>query len=176
MLKTPSFVNRNVVTSATLWCCGDAVAQHIERRKRKLSPKINSVYRSIGTLAFGAMIVAPLGQKWYHFMDTTLSTVWKLNKPSVISCKIVLESLIWNPALTATYFLWMGIVNQHSPRQIGATFRTTYIPTVFVETTYWPLFDLINFTIVPVHHQLLFVNAVSLLDTAFVSWKYSLSE
>lgn len=48
--------------------------------------------------------------------------------------------------------------------------QVDFLPTYAAELAVWPLFQAVNFSQVPVRHQLLAVNTFSLLDAAFISW------
>lgn len=45
-----------------------------------------------------------------------------------------------------------------------------FAPTYAAELAVWPAVQTLNFSLVPVRHQLLVVNSFSLLDAAFISW------
>lgn len=48
--------------------------------------------------------------------------------------------------------------------------QVDFAPTYAAELAVWPVVQTINFSKVPVRHQLLVVNTFSLLDAAFISW------
>lgn len=48
--------------------------------------------------------------------------------------------------------------------------QVDFIPTYTAELAFWPAVQTLNFSKVPVRHQLLVVNTFSLLDAAFISW------
>jgi protein Mpv17 len=48
--------------------------------------------------------------------------------------------------------------------------QVDFWPTYAAELAVWPVVQAVNFSKVPVRHQLLVVNTFSLLDAAFISW------
>ena len=45
-----------------------------------------------------------------------------------------------------------------------------FVPTYIAEMCFWPALQTVNFTRVPVAHQLLAVNCLTLVDASFLSW------
>lgn len=48
--------------------------------------------------------------------------------------------------------------------------QVDFLSTYSAELVFWPAVQTLNFSKVPVRHQLLVVNTFSLLDAAFISW------
>ena len=44
------------------------------------------------------------------------------------------------------------------------------MPTYIAEMCFWPVVQTVNFTRIPVAHQLLVVNCLTLVDASFLSW------
>lgn len=53
---------------------------------------------------------------------------------------------------------------------VHAQVKQDFIATYLAELVIWPGFQTYNFVKVPVQHQLLAVNCVSLIDATFLSW------
>ncbi len=70
----------------------------------------------------------------------------------------------------AGFFGLMGLAGGESQAVIAQRFRDKFWPTLLAESVAWPLVQGINFWRVPVQHQLLVVNVVSLADCTFLSW------
>jgi hypothetical protein len=64
----------------------------------------------------------------------------------------------------------MGLAAGEPRAVIAARFRDKYWPTLLAESVAWPVVQGVNFWKVPVQHQLLVVNVVSLADCTFLSW------
>jgi hypothetical protein len=68
------------------------------------------------------------------------------------------------------FFGLLGIAAGETSAVIGERFRDKFWPTLMAESVAWPAVQGLNFWKVPVQHQLLVVNVVSLADCTFLSW------
>jgi protein Mpv17 len=48
--------------------------------------------------------------------------------------------------------------------------KTDFVSTLALEVSVWPFVQSVNFWKVPVKHQLLVVNSMTVVDAAFMSW------
>jgi hypothetical protein len=70
----------------------------------------------------------------------------------------------------AGFFGLMGLAAGETSAVISERFRDKFWPTLLAESVAWPAVQGVNFWKVPVQHQLLVVNVVSLADCTFLSW------
>lgn len=48
--------------------------------------------------------------------------------------------------------------------------RVDFVPTLAAEVSLWPIVQSVNFSLVPLQHQLLVINLFTIIDAAFMSW------
>lgn len=48
--------------------------------------------------------------------------------------------------------------------------RVDFVPTLAAEVSLWPIVQSVNFSVVPLQHQLLVINLFTIIDAAFMSW------
>lgn len=48
--------------------------------------------------------------------------------------------------------------------------RVDFLPTLTAEVSIWPIVQSVNFSVVPLKHQLLVINVFTIMDAAFMSW------
>ena len=120
--------------------------------------------------AYGFAVVGPLGHWWYEKLDTMCTRRWAQGTARLIGAKIVLDTVVFNPVHVSSWFGLMGLLSGDSMRTIADQFRDKFWPTLVAESVVWPAVQWINFWRVPVKHQLLVVNIVSLADCTALSW------
>lgn len=142
--------------SAVLWGVGDAMVQ------RKTQVRKFKWRRTARHAVFGGLFVSPLGETWYRAIDRHVSRKFPCGTPSFVLYKILLDTCLWNPIFTTGYMCFTS-------DKLTETLSSKYVNTLLFECAYWPPFDYVNFKFVPVPHQTLFMNSVSLLDTLYLS-------
>eukprot|EP00850_Spirogloea_muscicola_P021662 SM000257S08646 [mRNA] locus=s257:8966:10622:- [translate_table: standard] len=138
-----------------------------EDEKRRLD-----VVRVFKTSLFGAGFVGPAGHLWYEGLDAFVRCRLALRPGSArfVAAKLVADTAFFGPLHLLAFFTYMGLADGHSLRQVKEDVARDFLPAFMTEGAVWPFVQAANFRFVPVEHQLLFVNCVCLLDSAFLSW------
>jgi hypothetical protein len=55
-------------------------------------------------------------------------------------------------------------------QELPGVLKSQFLPMVVAEATIWTPVQYLNFTLLPVQHQQMFVNVVSILEAAVMSW------
>lgn len=156
--------NKHNISSAAMWGLGDYISQKTFRQKHKNYFIKHDWNRTANHVAFGGLFVGPLGSVWYKALDNHVSRTFKDKTALFVAYKVLLDTLICGPCLTAGY-----MVATTKKNRLVETFKEKYVATVLFESAYWPLFDIINFKFISVNRQLVFMNTISLLDTCLLS-------
>ncbi|KAG2488896.1 hypothetical protein HYH03_012526 [Edaphochlamys debaryana] len=157
-----------MTTSCLLWATGDALAQRLVER-RKLHEM--DARRVAATAVFGACFMGPVGHFWYSGLDATVARFLTPGTAAFIGTKILADTLIMGPAYVILFYAWgCAAIDGSGVEGFKKKITQDFIPTYTAELAIWPLFQALNFSRVPVEHQLLAVNAMTLLDAAFLSW------
>ncbi|CAI5976061.1 unnamed protein product [Closterium sp. NIES-65] len=130
-------------------------------------------YRRVVTTAlFGAGFVGPLGHYWYEGLEGFVRNRLGLRPSTMrfVAAKLFLDTFAFGPVHLAAFFTYTGLVAGHSLHQIRTDLARDFLPGFLTEATVWPVIQTVNFKLVPVQHQLLFVNFFCLLDSAWLSW------
>lgn len=87
--------------------------------------------------------------------------------------RVVVDQLAFSPCACAFYYIVMGVFDGiTSWRQIKETrLIPNWGPTFATNLAVWPLFQVVNFSVVPVQYRLLAVNVVSVGWNAFISYR-----
>lgn len=92
------------------------------------------------------------------------------NSVKLVGTKVALDGLLFGPFDLLVFFTFMGFSTGKSATQVKEDLKRDFLPALILEGSAWPLMQVVNFRFIPVTHQLLFVNAFCLLDSAFLSW------
>ncbi|CAG9333392.1 unnamed protein product [Blepharisma stoltei] len=146
---------------------GDAVSQYIESRLQSKSFLQNFDHKRCFKLScYGAFYLAPLLHGWYGFLAKTfpapgtLSTIKKLSLDQTFFC----SWCIWSFFTAATLF------NGGTLQQAQEKIKKDYWEALVVNWKIWPPVMLINFSIIPLHTQVIFVNFVAVFWNAYLSY------
>jgi len=120
--------------------------------------------------AYGGLFVGPLGHGWYELLDKVSRRYWAAGSVRCIAAKIVADTVCFGPVHVASFFGLMGLAAGEPRATLETRFREKFWPTLLAESVAWPAVQAWNFWRVPVQHQLLVVNVVSLADCTFLSW------
>jgi protein Mpv17 len=127
--------------------------------------------RAILTGLFGATFVGPVGHFWYMNLDKLCNRLIPAGGPAFIGTKVLIDTVAMGPFYVAAFFAWgcalmddTGMAGFHRKMQVD------FVPTLAAEMSFWPLIQAVNFSIVPLKHQLLVVNTMTIVDACFMSW------
>ena len=120
--------------------------------------------------AYGGLFVGPLGHGWYELLDRVTRRYWAAGTVRCIAAKIAADTVVFGPVHVASFFGLMGLAAGESRATVETRLRDKFWPTLVAESVAWPAVQALNFWRVPVQHQLLVVNVVSLADCTFLSW------
>lgn len=146
------------------------MAQKLSRdSKMKLDKR-----RVLLTAAYGAAFVGPVGHAWYKWLDSAAARFFPPGSPAFIGAKVVVDTAVLGPFYVLTYFAFgSAFIDQAGWKDFETKMRVDFLPTLTAEIAFWPVFQAVNFSRVPLQHQLLAVNCMTMLDAAFMSWARS---
>lgn len=168
LLKTKPLVT-NMVTTGFLFGTGDCLAQQFFTKDKKFD-----YTRTIRAVAYGAIIFAPVADKWYKFINAV-----KLPKQITTSSKantlyrVALDQLGFAPFIGIPLYYSVMTVFEMSPnpiQDIKKKIHDNLWDTLTTNWLVWPLFQLVNFSLVPVQLRLLSVNVVSIGWNCYLSY------
>lgn len=148
------------LTSLVGFMLGDIVSQTI----------VGDPYSGVRTLhlmMFGTVMDGPCGHLWYTTLDKNIFPREPTSTKAILA-KTAMDQLIWCPIITVGFFMFIRTVEGH-PEQIIPTIQAEMVSTVVASYALWPLAHLINFRFVPSQQRILYINAVQILWTAYLS-------
>jgi hypothetical protein len=137
------------------------------------------------TLRFAAynFCVAPLGGKWYMFLDkyfpmpVVTGVVSKaiqnqaMKKANGIAIKrMITDQTLFAPAGLVVFFTAMGLSETGKWEGVKEKFRDAYVPALIANYKVWPLVQFINFKFMPLQYRLPFASSIGIVWNAYLSW------
>lgn len=118
--------------------------------------------------------MGPIGHVWYQGLDYHCGRWFPAGTKRFTAAKVVLDSAVLGPIYILAFYAWgAALIDGTGVEGFKEKITKDFIPTYCAEMLIWPGFQTLNFTKVPVAHQLLAVNVMSLLDASFLSWARS---
>ena len=114
------------------------------------------------------------GHFWYLALDENCLKIASAGSARFLATKVAIDSLVLGPLYVLAFYAFGSIAIDMSgweglKKKVQQDFLATYI----AELAIWPAFQLCNFARIPVRHQLLAVNSMTLVDATFLSWARS---
>eukprot|EP01114_Cavostelium_apophysatum_P018105 TRINITY_DN552_c0_g1_i2.p1 TRINITY_DN552_c0_g1~~TRINITY_DN552_c0_g1_i2.p1 ORF type:complete len:188 (+),score=24.76 TRINITY_DN552_c0_g1_i2:110-673(+) len=158
------------LTSALISYSGSVITQKVFEK----SPKMNQT-RALKFVIFSLMLT-PISHYWYKFLDAIFpkesSDQGQLLDPSAIK-KLALDELLYDPFCIVFFFTVIGILEGNSFAHIKQKLVKEYWPTQKASWALWPAVQLVNFSVVPGHLRILFINFVSFFWSIFMQLRQS---
>lgn len=148
----------NVLSTGFLFGAGDVLAQHIGIHHE---PKLFDWARAQRAVIYGAIVFAPLGDKWYKL----LARVNVGSKASSTVARVALDQCVFAPFIgIPLYYSVMTYMEGHADaaQHIETKLRTNWWKTLSTNWMVWPVVQTLNFGFVPLNLRLLVVNVVSI--------------
>ncbi|KAI8118930.1 mpv17-like protein [Lucilia cuprina] len=149
--------------AAGIMAAGDVVAQTVVEKK-----KVNNLdyVRTLKYSSLGFIFVGPILKYWFGLLDRSIT---KQNRLLRSTKKMFIDQAIMAPALNLAITGLVGVINEESSDTIKERIKVQY-PAIMKENyIFWPAIQMINFSIVPLKYQVVFVQLIAVLWNCFVS-------
>lgn len=186
----------NMITSGTLFATGDLLGQVIQhsgqgedsRAGDRDGPRLRLDWgRCINNGIYGGIVFAPIACKLYGFLQRRVRWPFRLGVlgPNADRARLALDGvarmgvdqLCWSPVGIVLYFSWINLIEGYrsgemQPQQLRETLvrrvDANFRDTLLANWSVWPLFQVVNFTVVPPAYRLFTVGILSVLWNGFL--------
>lgn len=152
-------------TSGSLCLAGDLLAQTASRRSNSMGTESVAWDRSARMGTFGLLFYGPFQHWWYGLLNQQ----WPLKVVSHFATKVALNQLVLGPIVTTVVFTWNLLLQQQS-QEIPRKLKRDLVPTMVNGWKFWIPASSINFMLVPLQSQVLYMSVCGLLWTAYLSY------
>lgn len=118
--------------------------------------------------SFGLFFYGPYQHYWYSALDKALAA----RTVSNFASKVILNQLCLAPLVICSVFAWnLGL--QGKITEWRAKCKQDFVPTLFTGWKFWVPAATVNFTMIPLKHQVLYMSTCGVLWTGFLSYSSS---
>ncbi|KZT58908.1 hypothetical protein CALCODRAFT_494394 [Calocera cornea HHB12733] len=161
-----------MVSAAFLFGAGDVLAQQGVERKGLAA---HDYIRTARLTLYGGLVFAPIISRWYRLLERLPPSLTKSPRFTVL-LKVSLDQFVLTPGIVAVFFTSMALMEGQGGEEVRRRLAEAWAPTLVRN---WGVFiptQLVNFSVVPLHHRLLVVNVVSLFWNTYLSYANSLAQ
>lgn len=153
-------------TSGSLSLAGDLLAQLYSRRSQDPGSAGSIKFdRSARMGTFGLLFYGPYQHWWYSLLNQQ----WPLKTSSHFLTKVFLNQVALGPLVTTVVFSW-NLLLQGQAHDIPDKLKRDLVPTMVNGWKFWVPAASINFWVVPLQSQVLYMSVCGLLWTAYLSY------
>jgi protein Mpv17 len=142
------------VTTGILFATGDTMAQQLVEKK---GFKNHDLSRTGRMVFYGGCMFGPAAVKWFGFLQKKIVIPGKPNLQIV--ARVLTDQTVFASTNLFCFLSTMALLEGTDPRK---KLESTYFNALSKNWMVWPVVQMINFKFVPLPHQVLFVNFVSL--------------
>jgi protein Mpv17 len=142
------------VTTGILFATGDGMAQQLVEKK---GIKNHDLSRTGRMVFYGGCMFGPAAVKWFGFLQKKIVIPGKPNLQIV--ARVLTDQTVFASTNLFCFLSTMALLEGTDPRK---KLESTYFNALSKNWMVWPVVQMVNFKFVPLPHQVLFVNFVSL--------------
>lgn len=128
--------------------------------------------RAARMLGFGLLFYGPLQHFWYALLDKQFNR--KTYLPHFAS-KVVLNQIVLGPIVVMSVFAW-NLALQNKLDQLNDKVKRDYVPSIINGWKFWVPAASVNFWLVPLKRQVVFMSACSIVWTGYLSYASNLNQ
>ncbi|XP_014214540.1 protein Mpv17 [Copidosoma floridanum] len=152
------------VQAGTLMGLGDQIAQNVIEKR---PPHDLDLVRTGQFSCIGFFIVGPTVKAWYGILDKYIGS----KGAAVVLKKVICDQLLFAPCFTVILLSMIGAMQGNRFDGIKLKLENEYTEIMINNYKLWPAVQLINFYLVPLHYQVLVVQAVAVLWNTYISYR-----
>lgn len=154
----------NTATSGLLMLMGDLCQQEIEFRQKLLKKRYD--YKRLTHMFIVGLVLGPP----HHFYYIGIAKKWPQRTTKIILWKIMLDQFVVSPLCIVAFFLGLNALEMKPLKEVVSELKSKFYTVYLVDWIIWPPTQYLNFYLVPVKYQVLYINAVTMLYNVFLSF------
>ncbi|CAH1954105.1 unnamed protein product [Acanthoscelides obtectus] len=164
-VKTSRLTVVQALQTGVLMGVGDAIAQTFVEKApgKKYDPRRTGKF-----FLLGVGFVGPTLGTWYRVLASRFGDTGTFN---VAVKKMALDQLVFAPSFLALFITTVSFTDGRNWRETKQQLIHKYPDIYLTNLTIWPAVQLVNFSFIPLRHQLLLVQSVAILWNCYLSWK-----
>ncbi|KAI9201985.1 Mpv17/PMP22 family protein [Polychytrium aggregatum] len=152
------------ISTGILFGSGDVIAQQAVERRGLPS---HDAIRTLRLTLYGTAVAGPACAYWYRFLARFIKFE---NKAAAMTARVAMDQGLFAPSFIGVFFTAMSTMEGKSLAETWQKLKETYPSALVNNYKLWPAVQCINFYLIPVNYQLLFVNTVALGWNSYLSY------
>ncbi|XP_058985854.1 mpv17-like protein [Musca domestica] len=149
--------------AAGIMGAGDILAQTVVEKK---SFKDIDLIRTAKYGSLGMLFVGPVLKYWFGLLDRQIRGKQGVQRALK---KMAVDQAIMAPSLNLAIASLVGLINNEKPGDIAERLKTQYPDIMKTNYIIWPAVQILNFGLVPLRYQVVFVQTIAVFWNCFVS-------
>nr|CAH7738445.1 unnamed protein product [Callosobruchus chinensis] len=145
---------------------GDTIAQTVI--EEQTPAKKFDARRTAKFFLLGVGFVGPTIGTWYRILACHLGDAGTI---SIAVKKVAIDQLVFAPCFLALFVATVSTLDGRNWNETKKQLTHKYTDIYLTNLTIWPAVQLINFSFVPLRHQVLLVQSVAIVWNCYLSWK-----
>ncbi|KAG7353646.1 Mpv17 / PMP22 family protein [Nitzschia inconspicua] len=178
MLTSEPLLTKSL-TSSLIMSLSDVFCQEIINKSQSVkdlrpgSSRLN-LQRTFQVAITGLLWSGPITHFWYALLErmySRLAEVFPIQNPAIaMLVKLFLDAILFSPTVVTGYFIIRSLL-EGGDWMISTKdkMRTKFKPTLLNAWKFWPAVNSINFYFVPLQFRVLYMNALSLLWSGYLT-------
>lgn len=125
--------------------------------------------RTIRLSGIGLCVTGPLVIGWYGMLNVAAKR-WQLTGVNEAVFKVVADQTLFAPTIIPVFFGANILSQGKSVSEVQEFLENNFWSTLKTNWSIWPIAQTINFSFVPFHHQVLFVNMVAFFWNTYLAY------
>lgn len=172
----------NAIMTGALFGIGDIGAQVFFPKSSNQPPTAQDIKytepsydipRTVRAVVYGSMIFSFIGDKWYRILNKVQLKGRNPTGWANMALKVGVDQLGFAPLGLPFYFGCMSLLEGKGLCAAREKIKSQWWDTLKTNWCIWPIFQLANFSLVPVQHRLLAANVVAIFWNTFLSYSNS---
>lgn len=114
----------------------------------------------------GFTFSGPISHGWYNLLEGVVGRLALTSAYSSIAAKMSLDAILFSPIAVAGYFVWRSVLEGSD---VQWKLEHKWMSAVQASWSFWPMANIVNFSVVPLQFRVLYNNGLSVLWNAYLS-------
>lgn len=158
-------------TSAIIMGVSDAMTQRLEHRFLGIEKKFDHDWRRTWyAFSTGFCWSGPSAHTWYQQLENICGYFPVSGPIQGLVLRLVLDALIFSPITIAGFFTANSLIQGKSLAVIQEKLSTKWKNAVYAAWSFWPVVNIVNFSMIPLSFRVLYSNIMALIWTGYLSY------
>jgi protein Mpv17 len=124
--------------------------------------------RSLHLAITGFLYSGPISHTWYNLLERLVVAGPRHPWLGLLQ-RLLYDAFLFSPVAVGGYFIVRSTLEGRDWEGIATKLQTKWWPATYASWSFWPLANVVNFSLVPVPFRVLFNNSLSLFWNAYLS-------